>query len=59
LRINYFLKHVTKGKLEGRLEVIGRRGIRLKQLLDDLKDNRGYRKLEEETVDLAVRRIRF
>jgi hypothetical protein len=39
--------------------VRGRLGIRLKQLLDDLKDSRWYRKLEEEAVDLAAWRTRF
>jgi len=31
------LKHVIEGKIEGRMEVKGRRGIKYKQLLDDLK----------------------
>jgi hypothetical protein len=31
--------------------VTGRRGRRGKQLLDDLKENRGYCKLKEEAVD--------
>ena len=59
LRMNYLLKHVTEGKINGRLEVTGRRGMRLKQLLDDLKDSKGCRKVEEETLDLAVRRTCF
>jgi hypothetical protein len=37
LRRNCFLKHVIEGKLEGRIEMTGRRGRRRKQLLDDLK----------------------
>jgi hypothetical protein len=32
---------VIEEKLEGRIEMTGRRGRRLKQLLDDLKENRG------------------
>jgi len=32
---------------EGRVEVTGRRGIKLKQLMDDLKERRGYRKMKE------------
>jgi len=36
-----FLKHVTEEKTEGRIEVTGRRGIRQKQLPDDLKDTKG------------------
>jgi hypothetical protein len=39
--------------------MVGRRGIRRKQLLDDLKQKRGYRKLKEEALDCAVCRTRF
>jgi hypothetical protein len=36
---NCLLKHVTEGKIQGRIEVKGRRGKRRrKQLLDDLKE---------------------
>jgi hypothetical protein len=31
--------------------VTGRRGRRCKQLLDDIKERRGYRKLKEEALD--------
>jgi hypothetical protein len=34
------LKHVIEGKIEGRIEVVGRRGRRRKQLLDDVKKKR-------------------
>jgi len=37
-----FLKHVIKGKVEGRMEVTRRQGRRHKQLLDDLKETRRY-----------------
>jgi hypothetical protein len=37
LRRNCLLKHVIEGKIEGRIEVAGRRGRRRKQLLDSLK----------------------
>jgi hypothetical protein len=37
-RRNSLLKHVTEGKLEESIEMIGRRGRRHKQLLDDLKE---------------------
>jgi hypothetical protein len=40
LRRNCLLKHVIEGKLEGRIELTGRRGRRRKQLLDDLKERR-------------------
>jgi hypothetical protein len=36
LRRNCLLKHVIEGKIEGRIEVTGRRGRRRKQLVDDL-----------------------
>jgi len=36
-----FLKHVTEEKTEGRIEVTERRGIRWKQLPDDLKETKG------------------
>jgi hypothetical protein len=36
LRRNCLLEHVIEGKLEGRIEMTGRRGRRHKQLLDDL-----------------------
>jgi hypothetical protein len=48
---NCLLKDVIEGKIEGRIEVMGRQGRRLKQLLDDLKVKRGYRKLKEDAVD--------
>ena len=37
LHRNCLLKHGIKGKIEGRIDVAGRRGRRRKQLLDDLK----------------------
>jgi hypothetical protein len=47
-----------EGKLEGRIEMRGRRGRRHKQLLDDLKEKRRYRKLKEEALDCTVWRNR-
>ena len=44
LRRKCILKHVIAGKLEGRIEVTGRRQRRRKQLLDDLKKKRRYSK---------------
>jgi hypothetical protein len=46
LRRNYLLKHVIEVKLEGRIEITGRREIKGKQLLDDLKEKRRYWKLK-------------
>jgi replicative superfamily II helicase len=51
LRRNCLLKHVIEGKLEGRIEMTGRRGRRRKQLVDDLKEKRRYWKLKEEALD--------
>jgi hypothetical protein len=50
---------VTEGKLEGRIEMTGRRGRRRKQLLDDLKEKRRHCKLKEEALDRTMWRIRF
>jgi hypothetical protein len=54
LRRNCLLIHVIEGKLEGRIEMTGRRGRRRKQLLDGLKEKRRYWKLKEEALDRTV-----
>jgi len=54
LRRNCLLKHVIREKIKGQIEVTGRRGGRRKQLLDDLKEARGYLKLEEEALDRTL-----
>jgi hypothetical protein len=56
---NCFLKHVIERKIEGRIEVLGRRGIRRKQLLDSLKEKTGYWKLKEEVLACNLWRTRF
>jgi hypothetical protein len=56
---NYLTKHVTEGKIEGRIEMMGGRGRRHKQLLDDLKERRGYWKLKEEALSCTLWRTRF
>jgi len=38
---------------------MGRRGVRHKQLLDDLKGKRGYWKLKEEALDSTLWRTFF
>jgi hypothetical protein len=58
LRRYCLLKQAIEGKIEGR-EVTGRRRRRRKQLLDHVRERRGYCKLKEETLDSTVRRIRF
>jgi hypothetical protein len=59
LRRNCLLKHVIEGKLEGMIEMTGRRGRRRKQLLDDLTEKRRYWKLKEEALDRTLWRTRF
>jgi hypothetical protein len=56
---NCLLKHVLEGKLEGRIEMTGRRGRKHKQLLDDLKEKRRYWKLKEGALDRTLWRTRF
>jgi hypothetical protein len=50
---------VIEGKLEGRIQMTGRRGRMRKQLLDDLKENRRYWKFEEEALDRTLWRTSF
>jgi hypothetical protein len=59
LRRNCLLKHVIEGKLEWSIEMMGRRGRRRKQLLDDRKEKRRYWKLKEEALDRTLWRTRF
>ena len=54
LHRNCLLKQVIEGKIKGEMEVTRRRGRRLKKLLDDLKDRRGYCHLKEETLDRTI-----
>ena len=51
LRRNCLLKQVIEGKIKGEMVVKRRRGRRRKNLLDDLKDRRGYSNLKEEALD--------
>jgi len=50
LRINCLLQHVTEGKTE----VMGRRGRKCKQLLNDRKEKRRYWKFKEEAQDCTL-----
>jgi len=47
---NCLLKHVIEGQVEGRIEVTGRRQRTCKELLNDLKEMRGYCKLQDEVL---------
>jgi len=49
------LKHV----IEGKIEMTVRRGRRSKQLLDNLKEKRGYCKLKDKVLDRIPWRTRF
>jgi hypothetical protein len=48
---NCLLKHIIKGKIDGRIAVTRRRGRRRKQILDDVRKKRGHRKLKEKELD--------
>jgi hypothetical protein len=50
---------VFEGKLEGRIEMTGRRGRRRQQQLDDLKEKRIYWKLKDEALGRTLWRTCF
>jgi hypothetical protein len=56
---NCILKHATEGHLQGTIEMTWRQGRRRKQLLDNFKENRIYRKLKEQALDCSQRRTCF
>jgi hypothetical protein len=56
---NFLLQRVTEGKIQGGIEVIGRQGRRCWNLLDDLKERRGYSHLKEEALDHTTWRVHF
>ena len=58
---NCLLEHVIEGKMEGKIEVTGRQGRKLKQLLDDCKGEieRGCFKLKPEELDRTQWRTHF
>jgi hypothetical protein len=53
------LKYGIEGKIEGRIEVMGRRGRSRKQLLDYVKKTRGYCKLKGKALDRNLWRTGF
>ena len=59
LRRSCLLKHVMEGRIEEIKLRTGSRGRSRKQVLDDIKEKKGYFKLKEEALDLALWRIRF
>jgi hypothetical protein len=50
---------VSEGKRAVRMEVKERLGRKCKQLLDDLKETKGYCKLMEKSLDRTLWRIHF
>jgi hypothetical protein len=58
LHRNCLLKHVIKGKIEGKIEVTESGERRCNKLLDGLKEI-GYGKLKEETLDYTLWKTHF
>ena len=56
---NCLLKQVTDGKIEGRIEVMGRWGRRHEQLLDEFKEKREYWESKDEALDCTHWRASF
>jgi len=56
---NCLLQQVIEGKINGGIEVTGRRGRGRRELLDDLKERTGYSQLKEEALDRTMWRARF
>ena len=59
LRMNWILKRIIEGQIEEGREVTGRQGRRRKQLLDGVKERRGYWKLKQDVLDSTMWRTRF
>jgi hypothetical protein len=59
LRKNCLLKHVTDGKILGKIKVTGRRVTRRKQLLGNLNEKSGYCKFKEEALHRTLWRTPF
>jgi hypothetical protein len=57
-----WIAHILRGNcllIRVSIEVTGRRGRILKQILDDLKETRGCWKLKEDVVERILWRTRF
>jgi len=59
LHRNCLPQRVIEGKIQGGIEVTGRRERKRRKLLDDLKERRGYCHLKEEALNRTVWRARF
>jgi hypothetical protein len=58
-RRNCLLQRVIEENIKGEIEVTGRRGRRRRNLLDDLKERKGYYHLTGEALDRTKWRGRF
>jgi len=58
-RRNCLIKRVTEGKIEGEIELTGRRGRKRNQPLDGFKERRGCWKLKVEALVRTFWRTRF
>jgi hypothetical protein len=56
---NCLLQQVTEGKIQGGIEVRGRRGRRRRKLLDYLKKRRRYSHMKEEALDRTMWTVGF
>ena len=56
---NCLPQQVIEEKIEGGIEVTGRRGRRRRKLLDDLKERRGFSHLKGKALDRTMWRARF
>jgi hypothetical protein len=59
LRRKCLLRHIIEGKIKGGIELAGRRGRKHRELLDDLKEIRGYSYLKGEALDRTMWRACF
>jgi len=59
LHRNGLLRYIIEEKVEGRVEIAGRRGRKRKQLPDDLKETSGYWKQKKEALGCILWRTRF
>jgi hypothetical protein len=56
---NCFLQQVIEGTIKGGIEVTGTRGRIPRQLLDNLKERRGYSYLKEKALDRTMWKAHF
>ena len=59
MRRNCLPQRVIEGKIKRGIGVTGRRGRRRRNLLDDLRERRGYSHLKQEALDRTVWRVGF